>query len=59
MNKIFDKLILIVGEKNILTEQKELIKYSKDWRGFYNNKSLCVVFPINTKILKIDDLIRI
>ena len=52
MNKIFDKLTLIVGEKNILTEQKELIKYSKDWRGFYNNKSLCVVFPINTKILK-------
>ena len=52
MNKIFDKLTLIVGEKNILTEQKELTKYSKDWRGFYNNKSLCVVFPINTKILK-------
>ena len=52
MNKIFDKLTLIVGEKNILTEQKELTKYSKDWRGFYNNKSLCVVFPINTKTLK-------
>ena len=52
MNKVFDKLTLIVGEKNILTEQKELTKYSKDWRGFYNNKSLCVVFPINTKILK-------
>ena len=52
MNKLFDKLTLIVGEKNILTEQKELTKYSKDWRGFYNNKSLCVVFPINTKRLK-------
>ena len=52
MNKVFDKLKLIVGEKNILTEQKELTKYSKDWRGFYNNKSLCVVFPINTKTLK-------
>ena len=52
MNKIFDKLTLIVGEKNILIEQKELIKYSEDWRGFYNNKSLCVVFPINTKTLK-------
>ena len=52
MNKVFDKLTLIVGEKNILTEQKELTKYSKDWRGFYNNKSLCVVFPINTKTLK-------
>ena len=52
MNKVFDKLTLIVGEKNILTEQKELTKYSKDWRGFYNNKSLCVLFPINTKTLK-------
>ena len=52
MNKVFDKLTLIVGEKNILTEQIELTKYSKDWRGFYNNKSLCVVFPINTKTLK-------
>ena len=52
MNKVIDQLTLIVGEKNILTEQKELTKYSKDWRGFYNNKSLCVVFPINTKKLK-------
>ena len=52
MNKVLGKLTLIVGEKNILTEEKELTKYCKDWRGFYNNKSLCVVFPINTKILK-------
>ena len=52
MNRVIDQLKLIVGEKNILTEQKELTKYSKDWRGFYNNKSLCVVFPINTKTLK-------
>jgi len=52
MDKVFDKLTLIVGEKNILTEQKVLTKYNKDWRGFYNNKSLCVVFPINTKTLK-------
>ena len=52
MNKVIDQLTLIVGKKNILTEQKELTKYSKDWRGFYNNKSLCVVFPINTKTLK-------
>ena len=52
MNKIFNQLMLIAGEKNILTEQKELTKYNQDWRGFYNNKSLCVVFPLNTKILK-------
>lgn len=52
MNKVFDQLTSIVGIKNILTEKKELIKYNKDWRGFYNNKSLCVLFPINTQILK-------
>ena len=52
MNKVFDQLTSIVGVKNILTEKKELIKYNKDWRGFYNNKSLCILFPINTKILK-------
>jgi FAD/FMN-containing dehydrogenase len=52
MNKIFNQLMLIAGEKNILTEQKELTKYNQDWRGFYNNQSLCVVFPLNTKILK-------
>ena len=52
MNKVIDQLTLIVGKKNILTEQKELTKYNKDWRGFYNNMSLCVVFPMNTKILK-------
>jgi FAD/FMN-containing dehydrogenase len=52
MNKVFDQLTSIVGVKNILTEKKELIKYNKDWRGFYNNKSLCVLFPINTQILK-------
>ena len=52
MNKVFDQLTSIVGVKNILTDKKELIKYNKDWRGFYNNKSLCVLFPINTKILK-------
>ena len=57
MNKVFDKLTLIVGEKNILTEQKELTKYSKDWRGFYNYKSICLVFPKTTnevsRILKL------
>ena len=53
MNKVIDQLTLIVGKKNILTEQKELTKYNKDWRGFYNNKSLSVVFPMNTKILKV------
>jgi len=50
--KLFDKLKSIVGEKSIITNQKDLEKFNKDWRGFYNNKSLCVVFPKNTNMLK-------
>ena len=51
-NKLFEQLKLIVGEKNIITNQNDLEKYNKDWRGFYNNKSLCVIFPENVGILK-------
>ncbi|MBD1147611.1 FAD-binding oxidoreductase [Pelagibacterales bacterium SAG-MED31] len=51
-NKLFKELKLIVGERNILTDLKDLEKFNKDWRGFYNNKCLCVVFPKNTEILK-------
>ena len=51
-NKLFKELKLIVGEKNILTELKDLEKLNKDWRGFYNNKCLCVVFPKSTDMLK-------
>ena len=50
--KLFEQLKLIVGEKNIITNQNDLEKYNKDWRGFYNNKSLCVIFPENVSILK-------
>ena len=50
--KLFDKLKSIVGEKSVITNQKDLEKFNKDWRGFYNNKSLCVVFPKNTNMLK-------
>ena len=50
--KLFYKLKSIVGEKSIITNQKDLEKFNKDWRGFYNNKSLCVVFPKNTNMLK-------
>ena len=51
-NKLFDQLKSIVGEKNIITNQQDLEKYNKDWRGFFNNKSLCVVFPKDTEVLK-------
>jgi hypothetical protein len=45
INNLFNDLELIVGESNIITNSQDLKKYNKDWRGFYNNKSLCVVFP--------------
>ena len=51
-NKLFNELKLIVGELNIITNLNDLEKFNKDWRGFYNNKSLCVIFPKNTDILK-------
>jgi FAD/FMN-containing dehydrogenase len=51
-NTLFKELKLIVGEKYILTDIKELQKFNKDWRGFYNNKCLCVVFPKSTDIIK-------
>ena len=51
-SKLFNELELIVGELNIVTNLKDLEKYNKDWRGFYNNKCLCVVFPKNTETLK-------
>mgnify|MGYP001246810055 CR=1 FL=1 len=51
-NKLFQELILIVGENNILRDPTDLEKYYKDWRGFYKNKCLCVVFPKNTDVLQ-------
>jgi FAD/FMN-containing dehydrogenase len=50
--KLFNQLKFIVGEKNIIKNQKDLEKYNKDWRGFYKNKSLYVIFPNNVEILK-------
>ena len=50
--QLFKDLTLIVGEKNIITNAEELKKYNNDWRGFYNNKSLCVLFPDKSNIIK-------
>ena len=53
---IIKNLLSVVPKKNIIVNISELSKYNNDWRGFYNFKALCVVFPINTlqisKILK-------
>ena len=51
-NKILEDFISIVGFKNIITNSKDLEKYNRDWRGFYNNKSLGILFPNNLEILK-------
>ena len=52
INNLINDLKLVVGEKNIITNSKDLEKYNKDWRGFYNNNSLCVLFPKNINTLK-------
>ena len=51
-NKLFTDLTKIVGEKNIITNDEDLTKYNNDWRGFYNNKSLCVLFPDKLEVIK-------
>ena len=59
MNKdqIIKRLLKIVKKENIISDNIELSKYNKDWRGFYNYKSICLVFPSSknevSKILKL------
>jgi len=50
--QLFIDLSKIVGKKNIITNAEDLTKYNNDWRGFYNNKSLCVLFPESVSIIK-------
>ena len=51
-SEVFNDLTKIVGKKNILTNDEDLTKYNNDWRGFYKNKSLCVLFPESANIIK-------
>ena len=50
--RILEDFISIVGVKNIITNSKDLEKYNTDLRGFYNNKSLGILFPENLQIIK-------
>ncbi len=51
-NTILKKISKIISEKNIISDEYELCKYNKDWRGFYNFKSICLLFPQNNKEIK-------
>ena len=56
-DQIIKRLLKIVKKENIISDNTELSKYNKDWRGFYNYKSICLVFPSSkneiSKILKL------
>ena len=42
---IVSKLKNYVKSKNLISNQRDLEKYNKDWRGFYNFNSICAIFP--------------
>jgi len=42
---IVSKLKKYVKSKNLICNQRDLGKYNKDWRGFYNFNSICAIFP--------------
>jgi FAD/FMN-containing dehydrogenase len=42
------KARLLVGTKNVLTDQHDLIKFCKDWRGRYTGSALAVILPKTT-----------
>ena len=48
-DQIIKNLLRFISKKDILYKNKDLLKYNKDWRGFYNYNSICLVFP-NSKI---------
>ena len=48
-NQIINNLLEIVSKENLISNYNELSQYNKDWRGFYNYNSICLVFP-NSKI---------
>ena len=47
--KLINKISDIIDPNNIITNSDLLKFHNKDWRGFYNFKSICCVFPETTK----------
>ena len=48
-NDVINGLSSIISKKKIIISDKDLSKYNKDWRGFYNFKSICAIFPKSPK----------
>ena len=48
-NDVINGLSSIISKKKIIINDKELSKYNIDWRGFYNFKSICAIFPKSPK----------
>ena len=48
-NSDIDKFKKIVGNKNVITDKKDMEKYLKEWRGIYNGIAGAIVKPKSTK----------
>ena len=48
-NSDINKFKKIVGNKNVITDEKDMGKYLKEWRGIYNGVAGAIVKPKSTK----------
>jgi len=48
-NSDIDKFKKIVGNKNVITDEKDMDKYLKEWRGIYTGVAGAIVKPKSTK----------
>ena len=55
-NSDINKFKKIVGNKNIITDEKDMEKYLKEWRGIYNGVAGAIVKPKSTK--EVSNIIR-
>jgi FAD/FMN-containing dehydrogenase len=49
MENLFNKIISIIGEKNLLIAEADVRPFVTDWRGRYVGRAACVVKPANTQ----------
>jgi len=48
-NSDINKFKKIVGNKNVITDEKDMDKYLKEWRGIYTGVAGAIVKPKSTK----------